>query len=197
MADLKLKSEWVDKKTIRVSWNDLRRFDFDKKSGNTFGIIATLIFIFSIIGGLSKQDLSVGVFGLVVVIIMVFVFRMNRIKKQNIIIKKEYILFEGSKYQTSHISRVAIAKRSEITGNIPHSNQTDPMEIRIWFNDEYSIVVSENCWQNQINIQIRNNIDRSIQSVLKKSEDKPDASRPQPRNKKNTIETGGFGIPKY
>ena len=192
-SNLKLKSEWIDKETIRVSWVDV------KIRERSFGSQTLLVFV--ALGGfflsLSMLMSSGSLIGLPIwigSILALIVFYSTKVKEPNsITIGKTETRHKRQIFPTNQITRFemgseiallgAVATKPAIEGSV---NQTI---IRMWIDDSSAYDLSKNNWQQQVNHEIRDALAKALDAV--RNIDK------QESHEAEFGKTGDFGMPEY
>lgn len=197
-GDLSLKISGSSADEIKISWRDALKTD--KSYNNTRGWAIGVIFVLCVIGMITLEPSQPGA-ALGIPLITIFIVLPAtllvidvsakvdkfRYSANEVSITKTVFKHTGRSYDVRAISRVDYGSRGEWDmSDISTKNRT---QIRVWFEDNNFIVISENDWVASVNHQIRNAIDKALLEVRKTaSKDK----HVEEHGKK-----GDFGIPEY
>lgn len=181
MARLKLKAERLNEGAIRVSWTDV--YYLPQHVQILFGLVAFVGFILGLVRSITTEAMLP--FGLALLIALFTVFlTLRRYSKINMVTfsaDTTKTLHNGI-FPTAEITRFDMTtKQDEATGN--------PTIIRLWIDDSASYTIAENKWDQGVNHQIRDTLDKSLRSVR-------DAEKTE-QMEEEFGETGDFGMPDY
>lgn len=175
MADLNLRSKWIDDKTVKVSWNDRHFAEFDRGSGDLHAAIFGICFFAGLFLSLYHRDPTPGIIGTILAFGVCVLYCIPISKTKEITIGADITIFGGNQYRTAEITRFEYGYRFNLTGQVPErdgaGNQVlDPVLVRMWINDRAAVKLSENAWQLQDNHRIRNDLEMALLAVRKSVE---------------------------
>lgn len=174
MAELNLRTTQVDNDNIQVSWNDIVLPEFEGINGTLWGLIAGVGVIFGLIFSVGFETVVPGVIGVLIFIFSLIMFKSSRSVQKQITIGSEITAYEGRRYPTQQITRFDYGLRSQLTGRRPvkdgkGNEMADPMLIRMWLDDSSPITLSTNNWQNQVNHEIRDELEKALLTMRRSS----------------------------
>lgn len=185
-----LKTKRIDQKTVSVSWIDSFHIEWV-----IVRFLATIIGAIGFIVGLIGMYVSpwTAVYGIAFLFGILFLLNCNYPKTNKVVFSENHIKHRWKYYPINQITRIDYSNRSQWTRKQPEvingKPQFDPIQIRMWFNDDTNLVISTNTWQPQVNLRIRNALDNALQTVRKST---VEIEREEIHGK-----TGDYGLPDY
>lgn len=190
--ELKLKSEWQDPETLKVSWQEPRLSDaLDTETIKTpvgyacaVGLVASVILPF-----ITGQWLFALLFPVSVVAIAI---EANRAPSQkSVTFGRNETRFLDKVVPTNRITRISIDDKLQWANLSPQEKEKSKSktQILIWLDDEQPFEVSRNNITQETNFKIRNALDNALQELRKKTE--------QDERDETQGKSGDFGVPDY
>jgi len=185
--DLNLKHEWTASGVAKVSWTDTYLPEFESGAQALYvsaaGIWVIVFLFMTFSGGL----------GFVLVAIIGFTgiltaLKMTRTRPNSVTISSAVFKAGDFSVATNRVTRIDYGQRSQWTGYKPQDTM-DPMEIRVWIDDDANHVISTNSWQPQVNLRIRNALEKALLAVRAEKNEAVRAKASGPANE--------YGIPDY
>lgn len=168
---LKLENDWIDDKTLRVSWMDVKSNDNNLFLTMVLPLIATAITFYGFYLGMTTGSFGLILLGFVLILGTVGWSRMGALSVKNQVeFSPEYITHNGRKFRTNDVTRFEIGSKTTLTGENrmvdgQNNPMSDPMLIRMWINDTSPHVMSSNNWQIQVNHEIRDTLAKALEAV--------------------------------
>lgn len=187
--DLKLKTEWLDDKTARVSWVD-NVPNYMQKGRMLANLIGGVIAVLIGLGSLLFGQFILAIFLIIAGFVAISRVFASHTVPNVVRISPDGISHGGQPIVGGKVSRVEYGKQSHWTGATLQQGTPDPMEIRLWFdNDRDFHVLSVNTWQPRVNHQIKAEIEDAIAAVKKVSQVQ--------KHEAEHGKQGDFGMPDY
>lgn len=187
---LDLSANWIDDKTLRIAWNDVKANDQNGIAGGIIPITGLLIMFAGFF-----ISFFIAFLGLAILIAGAIWFRAGSTTVRNHVdFSAENITFNERRYSTTSITRFDYGVKSHLTGIAPKkdgngNSMSDPTMIRMWVNDSAPVTISENNWSFEVCHEIRDALDQALQKVRA---DEKEATKEATFGK-----SGDFGVPDY
>lgn len=198
-TDLKLKSEWIDPETVKVSWVDVKRRE--RTAGNQLGFIV-LILGGAFVGLLISIPASNPLPFLVILfgsIAGLFMYGRSYDEPNSLTIGKTETRHRDNAFPTAKITRFEMGTEMALEGGVStkpfvgqagqdqDANQTI---IRFWVDDARAHNITKNNWQSQINHEIHDALTTALEAVR-------DVDKKEEHAEKFGVVDGETGMPDY
>lgn len=189
--ELNLKTEWIDKETIRVSWQEPHSIYHEgTQLKGAIGYIALgLLFTSFVLPIMTGQWWFLILFPICIAVCIIGV-KFQPIERSVTFGRNQSKLAETI-MPTEDITRIEIDQSLQWTNLTEEEKKKAKLRVQIliWINDETPVEVSRNNIVNTTNLKIRNALDNALQTVRKST---VETEREETQGK-----TGEYGLPDY